>query len=135
MHAPRQGGGEAVEEDLHGGGADLGQDEREGVVRAGADGAVEPGRGIAVVDQALGSDAALEPDAGAAAFLANPGLVLAPELDLGLGMGLRDGAQRGGEAPFSKRSCAAVSAFGWLGRVFCQDRLSDFTRRSMPPSL
>lgn len=87
-----------------------------------------------MVDQALGPDATLEPDAGAAALLADPGLVLAPELDLRFGMGTGDGAQCGGEAPFLKRSCAALSALGWLGRVFCQDKSSDFTSRSMPPS-
>lgn len=134
MHARRQRRGEAIKEDLHRGGADLGQDEGESVVGASADGAVEPSRGIAVVDQALGSDAVLEPDTRAAAFLADAGLILAPELYLGVGMGLCDGPQRSGEAPFLKRSCAAASAFGWLGRAFCQDRFSDFTRRSIPPS-
>jgi len=87
-----------------------------------------------MVDHALGADAAFEPRTDPATLLADPGLVLAPELDLCFGMGVRDGAQRGGEAPFLKRSCAALSALGWEGRVFCQDRFSDFTRRSMPPS-
>lgn len=88
---------------------------------------------MALVDDALGADAPLEPDAGATAFLANTGFILAPELKLGFGMAARDLAQRGSETPFLKRSCAALSAFGWRGRVFCQERLRDFTSRSMPP--
>jgi hypothetical protein len=40
MRAPRQGRGEAVEEDLHRAGPDFGHDQREGLVRAGLDGAI-----------------------------------------------------------------------------------------------
>jgi hypothetical protein len=89
---------------------------------------------VAAVDDAGRADAAFVPDARAASLLPDPGLVLAPELDLGAGAPPRDFGQRGGEAPFLKRSCAARSAFGWLGRVFCQERSSDLTSRRMPPS-
>jgi len=43
------GFGELVEIDLHGVGRDLGQDQREGVIRARLDGAVDVGEGIALV--------------------------------------------------------------------------------------
>jgi len=76
----RQGRGEAVEEGLHRRRADLGDDQGEGRVGAGADGGVEPGGGVAVVDDALGAETALVPDPGAAALLADTGFVLAPEL-------------------------------------------------------
>jgi hypothetical protein len=87
-----------------------------------------------MVDDAHGADAPLEPDPRAAALLADAGFILAPELHLGVGVAARDLAERGGEAPFLKRSCAALSAFGWRGRVFYQDRSSAFTSRRMPPS-
>jgi hypothetical protein len=62
---------------------------------------------MALVDAAFGPDAALIPDRGTATFLANPGLVLAPELDLGIRMIAGYPAQGCGVAPFLKRSCAA----------------------------
>ena len=86
-----------------------------------------------MVDNAPRAEAAGEPDPRAAALLADAGLVLAPELDLGPGTRPRNRAQRRGEAPLLNRSCAAGFAFGWLGRVFCRERSSDFTSRSMPP--
>ena len=87
-----------------------------------------------MVDRALGAQAALVPDPGAAALLADTGLVHAPELQLGIGMALGDLAPRGGETPLLNRSCAVLSALGWRGLIFCQDRSSASTRRRMPPS-
>ena len=87
-----------------------------------------------MIDDALGAATAFVPEPGAAAFLADPGLVLAPELDLGRGMPAGDLVQGGGEAPFLKRACAALSALGWRGRVFCQDSPSALISRRMPPS-
>ena len=87
-----------------------------------------------MIDDAFGAEAALVPDPGAAALLADTGLILAPELDLGVGVVLGNFAQRGGEAPLLNRSCAALSALGWRGRIFCQDRSSALTSRRMPPS-
>ena len=129
-----QRGGEGVEEGLGGGRADLGGDQGEGLVGAGADRGVQPRGGVAAIHHAARAAAPFIPDAGAAALLADTGLILAPDLDCGLGMGARDRVQGGGEAPFLKRSRAAGSACGWLGRVFCQDRPRDFTSRRMPPS-
>ncbi len=100
MHALRQGRGEAVEKGLHRRRADLGDDQRQGLVGAGADGGVEPGGSVAVVDDALGAETALVPDPGAAALLADPRLILAPELDFGVGVTPGDFAQRDREAPF-----------------------------------
>src|SRR4051812_17337182 len=134
MRALWQGRGKAVEEGLHGHRADLGDDQREGLVAAGADGGVEPGGGVTVVDDAFGAEATLVPDPDAAALLAHTGLVLAPELDLGVGVTLGHLVQRGGKTPLLNRSCAALSALGWRGRIFCQDRSSVLISRRMPPS-
>ena len=89
---------------------------------------------MALVNDAVRTGAALVPDAGTAALLANTGLVLAPELNFGTGVGAGDLSQGCGKAPLLNRSLAAGSAFGWLGRVFCQLRSSDFTSRNMPLS-
>jgi hypothetical protein len=129
-----QGRGEAVEGGPHRAGADLGQNQGGGLVGAGPDGAIEPGRGVAVVDHALGADAALVPRPHAASLLTHSRLVRAPELHFDIGGGLRDGAQRGGKTPLRKRSCAALSAFGWRGRVCCQDRSGALASRGMPLS-
>ena len=90
MDTPPQGGGAAIGEDLHGGCVNPGQDPCEGIVVAAADGARARGRGVAVLDHAVGPDATLEPDTRAAAVPADAGLVAAPELDVGPGVGLRD---------------------------------------------
>ena len=74
---------------------------------------------MALVDGAPRAAAALESDAGAAALLADTGLVLAPQLHLGVGVAPRYLAQRGGEAPFLNRSCAALSVLGWSGLMNC----------------
>jgi len=129
-----QGGAEAVEKGLHCRRPHLGEHEGEGLVGAGADGAEDPGRRVPLVDDAARAGAALVPDTGTATLLAHAGLVLAPELNLGVGVGTGGLLQGGGEAPFLNRSLAAGSALGWLGRVFCQLRSSDFTSRSMPLS-
>lgn len=89
---------------------------------------------MALVDNAVWSEAALVPDAGAAVLLAHPGLVLAPELNVGTRVGAGDLAQGCGKAPPLNRSLAAGFPLGWLGRVFCHERSSDFTSRSMPLS-
>ena len=52
-----------------------------------------------MIDDALRAEAAFIPDPGSAALLADPGLVLAPELQLDLGVALGDLAQRGRKAP------------------------------------
>jgi hypothetical protein len=100
VHALGERRREGVEEGLGGGRADLGRDQGEGLVGAGTDRGVQPGRGVAAVDDAGRADAAFVPDARAASLLPDPGLVLAPELDLGAGAPPRDFGQRGGEAPF-----------------------------------
>jgi hypothetical protein len=119
MHMGRQRRREAVKEGLHGGRTNLGEYESEGQVGAGSNRADDPGGRVALVDPAPGADAALEPDADTATFLADPGLVLAPELDLSIRVIAGDPTQGGSEASSFKRSCAALSALGWCGRVFC----------------
>ena len=87
-----------------------------------------------MIDDALRPAAAFVPAPGTAALLADTGFILAPELDLGLGVLARDLVQRRDEPPFLKRSWAVLSAFGWRGRVFCQDSPSALISRRMPPS-
>ena len=115
MHALRQGRGEAVEEGLHGGRADLGHDEGEGLVGAGADSGVDPGGGVAVVDRCPrgGGRARTRPGrrGPSGRHGPRPGTRAAPPPRDGAG----DLAQRGGETPFLNRSCAALSALRVAG--------------------
>ena len=112
MGARWQALGEAVEEDLHGGGVGVGQHQGERIAGAGAHGTIQPSRAVSPVEARAGTLAALEPDAGAAALLSHPGLVLTPELQLCAGMGLGDGTQDRGKSPLLDCSCAALLACG-----------------------
>jgi hypothetical protein len=79
---------ELIEEGLHDVGRDDRHDQAEGGIALRADGAEEVDGGMALVFNAGGAAAFLEPSAAIPAGLADPGLVLQPDLDaLGLGMG------------------------------------------------
>ncbi len=62
-------------------GADMRQDESGRGATIGTDGAEQPDRVVAVVARDGGSCAALGPDVGERALLADTGLVLEPDLD------------------------------------------------------
>ena len=90
---------------------------------------------MALVFDACGSRTLLKPASAIAAGLADPGLVLQPDLDaLGFGMGRRGLGDQIAEF-FLKPACARRSALGCTGRVFCQDRSRFFSSLSMPFSL
>ena len=113
---------ELVEEGLHDVGPDDRQDQAEGGIALGADGAEEIDRGVALVFDPSWSRTLLKPAPAVAAGLADPGLVLQPDLDaLGFGMG-RCG--RGDQVAkfFLKSAWARGSDFGCTGLVFCQDK-------------
>jgi hypothetical protein len=87
---------------------------------------------MAQVAHAARAQAALEPAAAEAAGLADPGLVLEPDLEArGVGMVAGDRGDQRREF-FLKRAWAWRSASGWTGRVFCQDRPRSWSSRSMP---
>jgi len=90
---------------------------------------------MALVLDPGGSGALLIPAPAVAAGLADPGLVLQPDLDaLGFGVdrcGLGDQAAKF----FLKSAWALRSALGCTGRVFCQEKSRLFNSFSMPFSL
>lgn len=126
---------ELVEEGLHGHGRDDRQDQAEGGVALGADGAEQVDGGMTLILDTGRAGAALEPFPAVAPGLADSGLVLQPDLDpFGLGMrGLRLGNQI---AEFFLNSTGARrSTFGCAGRVFCQERSRLCSSFSIPFSL
>ena len=126
---------ELVEEGLHDVGPDDRQDQAEGGVALRADRAEQVDGGMALVFDAGGSRTLLKPSAAVPAGLADPGLVLQPDLDApGFGMG---GGCLGDQAAefFLKSAWARGSALGCTGRVFCQERSRLFSNLSMPFSL
>lgn len=126
---------ELVEEGLHRIGRDDRQHQPEGGVAFGTDGAEQVDGGMALVLDTGRPGAALEPLPTVAPGLADPGLVLQPDLDpLGLGMrGLRLGDQIA--EFFLKSTWARRSTFGCAGRVFCQERSRLCSSFSIPFSL
>jgi len=68
--------GEAVEKQLHRLGVHVGQDQREGIVRAGFDSREDVGEREALVGNAARSLAALPPDVACAALLADARFIL-----------------------------------------------------------
>ena len=126
---------ELVEEGLHDVGPDDRQHQGEGGVALRADGAEEVDRGVALVFDSGWAGAALEPAPAVAAGLADPGLVLQPDLDA-LGLRMSGGCLGNQIAEFFLKSAwARGSALGCTGRVFCQDRSRFFNSFSMPFSL
>lgn len=105
------GFGELVEIDLHGVGRDLGQDEREGVIRARLHGAVNIGEGIALIASPRRAAPFREPAVTDAPFLANARFILEKETDFLVRMGFANLLQALGEPPL-KASCAASSFSG-----------------------
>ena len=103
--------GNLVEIDLHGVGRDLGQDEREGVIRARLNGAVDIGEGIALIASPRRPLAPREPAVTDAPLLANAGFILEKETDFLVRMGFANLFQALGEPPL-KASCAASSFSG-----------------------
>ena len=103
--------GEFVEIDLHGVGRDLGQDEREGVICAWLNGAVDISEGVALIASPRRPPAFCEPAVTDAPLLANAGFILEKEADFLVLVDLAYLFQALGEPPL-KASCAASSFSG-----------------------
>ena len=102
---------------VHRGGVGEGHDEARRGAALGADRAEDVGPLVAGVARRAWPRAALRPDPGERALLADPGLVLEPDLErLAAGRLGERGGYRLGEA-FLKRSWAAGSVFGCRGRT------------------
>jgi hypothetical protein len=72
---------------------------------------------------------------GQRAFLADPGLVLEPDLQpLGLRMAVADAGERAGEV-FLNVSWASRSVFGWICRGFSQEKPIRRSTACIPPAL
>lgn len=116
-----EGSGEAVEEQLHDGGADTGEHEGEVLAGGRSDRGEDVGPLVAVLAQARRT-LALEPPAMTdPPLVADASLILEPELQAFARIGLGRGAQCGAEPLFLKRSCALASLSGWCGRAFCRE--------------
>ncbi len=82
----------------HGGGVAAGHDDRRALSLLRADGAEDVGRGGALVLRRRGSGSAPRPSPSNPVFLADPGLILEPDLySFALGNAVGDLRQRGGE--------------------------------------
>ena len=103
--------GKLVEIDLRGVGRDLGQDEREGVIRARFHRPIDIGKGIALIASPRRPLAPREPAVADAALLANAGFILEKETNFLVRMGFASLFQALGEPPL-KASCAASSFSG-----------------------
>ena len=100
-----------VEIDLHGVGRDLGQDEREGVIRARLNGAVDIGKGVALIASPRRPLAPREPAVTDAPLLTDARFILKKETDFLALAGFAYLFQALGEPPL-KASCAASSFSG-----------------------
>ena len=100
------------QEDAHGRGRDLGQDQRDPLAPLRAHGPEQVRRGEALLPHPARADALPVPDVGEAALLADAGLVHEPQLDpRRLGVTVRRLPHRAGQG-FLNRSCALRSASG-----------------------
>ena len=117
MSAGRDGAGDLGEVVVHRAGVGEGHDEARGHATLGTDRAEDVGPLVAGVARRARSRAALRPEPGERALLADPRLVLEPDLERFARRGLGDrGGYRLGEV-FLKASCASGSVFGWRGRT------------------
>ena len=117
MSARRDGAGDLGEVCVHRRGVCDGHDAARGRAALGADRAEDVGPLVAGVARRPRARAALRPDPGEGALLADAGLVLEPDLERLAARSLWD--RRGyrlGEA-FLKASCASGSVFGCRGRT------------------
>jgi len=95
------------EEQVHRGGVELGQHQCHAGVARRAHRADDPGGAVAEVAPPARGMAALPPNITGAPFLADPRLVLAPDLEVRcFGVSLDKLLQARGEPPFLKVSCA-----------------------------
>ena len=130
MFARSEGGGEAVQEQLHGGRVQLRQHQGERLAGLRLHRGEQVRPGVALVAQAGGALAADEPLVAGAALLAepadgsSPSAVLEPERQAAAWMPLCDAVQFVLQPPFDQASRAAGSALGCDGRAFCRDRPS-----------
>lgn len=117
MRARRDGAGDFREVVVHRGGVGEGQHQSGGDAAVRAGGAEDVGPFVAGVARRARPAAALRPDPGEGALLADPRLVLEPDLERLATRGLGDRCGYRLAEVFLKASCASGSAFGWCGRT------------------
>ena len=89
-----------VEEEVHHRRVGVGQDQAEGIVGAGADGAVDVDRLEPLVGRSDRALTSLVPDVGVSPLLPDAGFVLEPELDVGVAVTADDPLHRSRQPPF-----------------------------------
>lgn len=123
--------GDLIKEDLHGGGVDRRQNQRDVLAGGRADRGEDVGPEVAELLDARRALAAAPPAVADPALVADPGLVGEPQLDPLVGMLRGDGGYLVGKPPFLKAACASGSFFGWKGRAFWREKPSLRSTRLM----
>ena len=123
--------GDLGEMQVHGLGVDAWENQGGGLLGLRANGGEEVGGGVALVSGLSRSAAASCPQTGQRALLADPGLILEPDLDrLALGQVGQMGAQRAREV-FLYASTIAPSCAGWRGLALIWEKPSAFSSLEM----
>ena len=112
MDLRRAGRRDVVEEDLHGGGVDRGQDEGDVLAGGGPDRREDVGPLVAELLKARRALAPSPPAVADPALVADPRLVLEPQLDPLVRMARGGRGYRLGKPPFLKAVCASASRLG-----------------------
>jgi hypothetical protein len=120
-----------IEEDLHRGGVDARQHQRDVFARGRPDRGEDVGPEVADLLHARRPLAAPPPAVAEPALVADPGLVGEPQLDPLARMLGRGGGYLLGEPPLLKASCASGSFLGWNGRAFWREKPSLRSTRLM----
>lgn len=110
--------GQLVYERLHGGNARLRQHEGNARIPLWANSTKDPCSVVAHVPEAAWANTPFIPDPSCAADLPHAGFVLVPQFDGPTVRLLVGDLRQPARESFLKRSRAAGSALGWLGRVF-----------------
>ena len=116
---------------VHRGGVGEGQHQPGGDAAARAGGAEDVGPLVAGVARRPRAGAAPGPDPGERSLLADPRLVLEPDLERPAARGLGDRCGYRLAKVFLKAACASGTAFGWCGRSARQAKASGRAARAM----
>jgi hypothetical protein len=134
MHLRGQRGADLVEVQLHHGGVGVGQNQADGTVARGTEGAEDIGILVARIDGHRRPRPFGGPAMGTAAFLPDAGFILAPQFNAFSGMRGGDVLECGREF-FLKDATASTACAGCFGRPLIQDCPSRWSRLHTPMML
>jgi hypothetical protein len=131
MHLRGQRGADLIEVQLHHGGVGAGQNQADGTVARGTEGAEDIGIVVARIDGHGRTRPFRGPAVGPAAFLADAGFILAPQFNAFIGVRGGDCLEFGGKV-FLKDATASTACAGCFGRPLIQDCPSRCSRLQTP---